>query len=151
MTVRIFVAFDMEHDQDLFDLLLASSRGKTFFEVSGRSELRTIPEEWQKTTQRRIAAADQVVVVCGEHTCDSVSVAAELRMAQEQEKPVILLWSRRQAMCKKPLGALPGDPMYSWTPDILQDQLAANRRAALKRRVPERLKRPGARTGDAGD
>lgn len=141
MAIQIFVAFDMKHDQDLCDELVASSGRKSIFEISGRSAARANPEDWERTTQARVAAAEQVVVVCGEHTDASVSVAAELRMAREENKPVILLWSRREAMCKKPTGTLPSDNMYSWTPDILGDQLSANRRNANKTPVPERLKR----------
>ncbi len=141
MTVRIFVAFDLEHDRDLYDELLASSGSKSSFEVSGRSEAGTVPEDWQRRTEGRIAAADQFVVVCGEHTGDSIPVSAELRIAQEQEKPVIFLWSRRDAMCKKPVGALPGDNMYSFTPDVLRERIVTNRRSAKRIAVPERLKR----------
>ena len=119
------------------------------FEVTGRSESRASPDDWARLTRVRIAAADQVVVVCGEHTDSSVSMSAELRMAREAEKPVTLLWCRRESMCKKPLGALPNESMFSWTPDILRAQLAANRRLAQRRDVPARLKRkplPGAAT-----
>ena len=150
MSIHIFVAFDMEHDQDLCDEIVASARGKAIFEISGTSESHSTPEAWAEKTLARIAATEQVVVVCGEHTDASVSVAAELRMAQEENKPVILLWSRREVMCKKPVSALPADNMYSWTPDILGDQLTANRRSALKMPVPKRLKRQNPRPGDLG-
>lgn len=141
MTVRIFVAFDVDHDKDLCDQLIESSKHQGVFEVSGRSRKDALPEPWQQKTQALIAAADQVVVVCGEHTDESERVSAEFRMAREQGKPVLLLWSRREAMCKKPLGARPDDSMYSWTPDILRDQLLANQRKSMPVRVPDRLKR----------
>ncbi len=141
MTLRIFVAFDVDHDKDLCDQLLESAQHQRAFEVSGRSRNDAISEPWQRKTQALIAAADQVVVVCGEHTDESERVSAEFRMAREQGKPILLLWSRREAMCKKPVGARPDDSMYSWTPDILRDQLLANQRKAMPVRVPDRLKR----------
>ena len=141
MTLRVFVAFDVDHDKDLFDLLLESSRHQGVYEVSGRSRSDAISDPWQQKTQALIAAADQVVVVCGEHTDQSERVSAEFRLAREQGKPVLLLWSRREAMCKKPVGARPDDSMYSWTADILRDQLLANQRKAMPVRVPDRLKR----------
>ena len=150
MAIRVFVAFDMEHDQDLCDELIASSGRKAIFEVSGSSGTCSNPEDWERTTRARIAAAEQIVVVCGEHTDESVAVAGELRIAREEKKPVILLWSRRESMCKKPVGTLASDNMYSWTPEILGDQLAANRRNALKMPVPERLKRQVPRPGGTG-
>ncbi len=126
MTLRIFVAFDVDHDQDLCDRMHASSGSPGIFEVSGRSQNGAMTEPWKQRTQAQIAAADQVVVVCGEHTDESERVATELRMAREQGKPVILLWSRREGMCKKPIGSRPADSMYSWTSDVLQEQLLAN-------------------------
>ena len=141
MAFRIFVAFDVDRDQDVCDQLLESSRGQGVFEVSGRSQSGVMSEPWQRKTQSQIAAADQVIVFCGEHTDESERIATEVRMAREQEKPLILLWSRRDGMCKKPAGALPDDNMYSWTPDILREQLQANLRKAQPLQVPDRLKR----------
>ncbi len=138
MTIRVFVAFDMDHDQDLCNKMIASAGGTAIFEVSGTSEPRVDPETWARTTQAHIAESEQIVVVCGAHTEGSVSVAAELRMARLENKPVILLWSRREIMCQKPVGALPVDSMYSWTSDILESQLATNRRNALRMPVPGR-------------
>ena len=126
MTIRIFVAFDVDHDQDLWDRMHASSKRQETFEISGRSQNGAMTEPWQQRTHAQIAAADQVVVVCGEHTDESERVATEFHMAREQGKPVILLWSRRESMCKKPLGAGRSDRMYSWTADVLQERLLAN-------------------------
>jgi len=35
----------------------------------------------------------------------------------------VLLWGRRATMCTKPIGAKPAEGMYSWTREILQDQM----------------------------
>ena len=44
-TVNIFVSFDLEHDADLFDLLLEQSENKSLgFEVSGIAMERTRAE-----------------------------------------------------------------------------------------------------------
>ena len=141
MTIRVFVAFDVDHDKNLYDRMHANSRKQMIFEISGRSDNGEMTESWLKRTQAQISAADQVVVVCGEQTDESERVASELQMAREQEKPVILLWSRREGMCKRPSGARPTDSMYSWTPDILREQLLGNQRKAVAASVPQRLKR----------
>ncbi len=141
MTVRIFVAFDVENDQDLCDRMQAGSGSQGVFEVAARSQGGELTPLWEQKTHARIAGVDQVVVACGEHTDGCEQVAAELRIARELGKPVILLWSRRETMCKKPSGARPVDSMYSWTPEVLRDQLLANQRKALGESVPERLKR----------
>ena len=148
MTFRIFVAFDVDHDQDLCDEILASGGSQRAFEVSGRSERGATGAAWERRAEGQISRADQFVVVCGEHTDESERVATELRIAREQEKPVVLLWSRREAMCKQPAGPALTETMFSGTPEILRDQLVANQRKALPTRVPDRLKKQGPSSSD---
>ncbi len=99
-------------------------------------------EAWSAGSRSRIRDADEVVVICGEHTGDSARVAAELRMAQEEDKPYLLLWGRRERMCSKPAGARSTDAMYSWTRDILETQIGAVLRNSKPTVVPESCKRP---------
>jgi hypothetical protein len=128
--VRIFVSFDGDHDADLHDLLQAQSvRPGSTFEFSARSQGGVMNEQWSESARGRIRAADEVVVICGEHTNASPRVAAELRMAQEEDRPYFLLWGRRERMCTKPTTARSADGMYSWTPEILQSQILSIRRA----------------------
>jgi hypothetical protein len=44
--------------------------------------------------------------------------------------PRSLLWGRRENMCTKPMEAKPADGMYSWTRQILQDQISLALRTA---------------------
>jgi hypothetical protein len=131
MNFDVFVSFDTDHDGELCDRILAQSRmpGSGFM-VSGASTRSPATEASREMTRRRIAQADQVIVICGEHTDASVGVFTELRAAQENEKPYIMLWGRRGVMCCKPEGAPTADGMFSWTQQILQDQLAFNERKA---------------------
>ena len=80
---------------------------------------------WDETVRRQISEADEVIVICGEHTASSVRVSAELRVAQEEQKPYFLLWGRREEMCTRPVGSKRDDTMYSWTWEILQNQITA--------------------------
>ena len=122
--VRVFVSFDTGHDGELYELLLSQSRTQSSdFVVMGCSERSTATEVWSERVRRRIREADQVIVICGEHTEASMSVSAELRIAQEEKTPYFLLWGRRDLMCTKPIGAKPAEGMYSWTRQILQDQI----------------------------
>ena len=68
-------------------------------------------------------------------------MSLELDITREEEKPYLLVWGRRDQMCTKPEGALPGDGMYSWTHDILESQMAATLRAATPRVIPDAYKR----------
>ena len=140
--VRIFMSFDSDHDQDLHDLLLEQSRRQSSgFEISARSEAATMTDRWDEKVRRQISEVDEVIVICGEHTASSVRVNAELRIAQEEQKPYFLLWGRRERMCTKPTGSKRDDSMYSWTWEILQDQITTTLRKARPREVAERYKR----------
>jgi len=87
-------------------------------------------------------------VICGEHTEESMSVSAELRIAQDEQKPYFLLWGRRASMCTKPVGAKNADGMFSWTWAILRNQIIMTLRNAEPLEVPEHLKRaPAANRG----
>ena len=146
--VHIFVSFDTGHDGELYELLLSQSRIQSSnFAVIGGSERSMATEVWSERVRRRIREADQVIVICGEHTDASTGVIAELRLAQEEQKPYFLLWGRREIMCTKPAGAKSLEGMYSWTSQILQDQITLMTRKAhwetaasgMKRlRIPER-------------
>ena len=119
--VHVFVSFDLEHDQDLYELLLGQSRvPSSGFAVLGGSKRSTTAYLATESLRRRIREADQVIVICGEHTEASSPVSAELLIAQEERTPYFLLWGRRDSMCTKPNGAKPAEGMYSWTRQILR-------------------------------
>ncbi len=129
--IHIFVSYDLDHDTDLCDLLLEqSSISSLGFEVSGRSRARSVNDPPGEGVRRQIREADEVIVICGEHTGDSLRVDAELRMAQEEQKPYFLLWGRRERMCTKPPSAKRDEGMYCWTSEILQSQLLQTLRTA---------------------
>lgn len=127
--VRVFMSYDPENDRDLHDLLVEqSSQPDSGFEISARSEAWAMTDSWDESVRRRMGGVDEVIVICGEHAAASRSMRAELRIAQEDQKPYFLLWGRRESMCSRPSGAKPGDPMYSWTWRILKDQISATLR-----------------------
>ena len=140
--VRIFMSFDRDNDEDLHDLLLEQSRTQcSGFEISARSETAAMTDRWDQKVRHQLSQVDEVIVICGEHTAASVRVKAELRIAQEEQKPYFLLWGRRERMCTKPAGSKRDDSMYSWTWDILQDLIVTTLRNARPREVAERYKR----------
>jgi hypothetical protein len=101
----VFVSFDPEHDEHLYELLLEESRSAASgFEVLGCSARSTDAGLW------------------------SGRLREEIRIAREERKPHILLWGRREIMCSKPIGAKPAEGMYSWTPEILQERITYLRR-----------------------
>ena len=134
---RVFVSFDRAHDADLRDRLAAEARGGSLFAVAASSDAST--DEDDARLRERIASVDAVIVICGEHADESAAMCAELKVAREEQTPHMLLWGRRAAMCKKPLGARTDEGMYGWTPEILRSQLNALMRA--KPDVPDHLRR----------
>ena len=138
--MRVYVSFDLEHDGDLHDRLLEQS-SQSAFTISSRSEAGDMTEAWTAHARVRITESDEVVVICGEHTDASRRVSAELKIAQEEHKPYVLLWGRREKMCKKPQSARSIDGMYGWTASVLERQLAdglrriQGREAGIKRRT----------------
>jgi hypothetical protein len=143
------MSFDLAHDRDLHDLLVAQSRSRSVFAIASRSEAGEVTEEWTARVRDRIASCDEVVVICGEHTDQSPHVSAELRIAQEEKKPYVLLWGRRESMCKKPRSARIDDGMYKWTAEALERQLASALRRS-REKDGERWRRPGAPLREAG-
>ena len=140
-SVRVFVSFDTDHDGKLYDLLLAHSRTPSSgFGVLGGSERRSATDVWRERARSRIREADQVIVICGEHTEACIPVSAELRIAQEERIPYFLLWGRRDIMCTKPVGAKSSEGMFSWTRQIVQDQIALIRRNAHSNATAETLR-----------
>jgi hypothetical protein len=129
--VRVFVSYDREHDGDLHDRLVEqASNSTTGFEISARSRARIPADFWDEGLRRDIREADEVIIICGEHTDRSERVGAELLIAREEERPYLLLWGRRELMCTKPRTAKPSDAMYSWTREIRQNQILTIRRGA---------------------
>ena len=129
--IRVFVSYDREHDGDLHDRLVEqASKETTGFEISARSRARVPADFWDEGLRRDIREADEVIIICGEHTGCSERVGTELRIAREEERPCLLLWGRREFMCTKPRTAKPADAMYSWTSEILQSQMLTLRRGA---------------------
>ena len=139
---RIYVSFDRENDSDLNELLNAQShRPGSTFEVMKSQRRKTAHPGWDLETRTRIQAADELLVICGEHTHNSMLVSLELAIAQEEDRPYMLLWGRRDKMCMKPDGARRLDSMYSWTREILESQISATIRDSKPLVVPENCKR----------
>ena len=122
--VHVFVSFDLEHDRELYEIILAQSRTQSSgFLIVGSSDRATVHSLCSEKTLHAIREANQLIVICGEHSESSASMTAELRVAQQEGKPYFLLWGRREIMCTKPAGAKSSEGMYSWTLPILRVQM----------------------------
>ena len=141
--IPIFLSFDIDHDADLGDRLSKQSqRGGSGFHIASRSERGAMTERWHQGVRHRVRAAQELIVICGEHTAASERMNAELRIAQEEQKPYLLLWGRRERMCSMPLGVKRTSCMYAWTWEMLVHQVAQTLRDAQPLEIPESCKRP---------
>ena len=122
--IKIFVSYDPKSDSDLLDIMRAQSeRSGSVFSIAGQSDPSEMTEARSDKLREELAATDEVVVICGESTKDSERVATELCIAQEENKPYLLIWGRRSVMCTKPSSATKLDAMYGWAPETFGDQV----------------------------
>src|SRR5262245_15756928 len=103
---KVFISFDYDHDLDLKTMLVGQAKhDDTPFEITDMSVKDELTGDWKAKVRTRIDKVDQVVVICGENTDTAAGVGAEVKIAQEAEKPYFLLWGRNGKTCVKPKNA----------------------------------------------
>lgn len=115
MATRVFVSFDYDHDSDLKTLLINQAKfPDSPFEVADWS-IKEASTDWKAKARKRIRAADQVIVLCGQHTGTATGVSVEVTIAQEEKIPYFLLGGRKGKTNVKPKAANSTDKVYEWT------------------------------------
>jgi len=113
---KVFISFDYDHDEDLKNLFVGQAKhGDTPFEISDMSVKQALLGDWKAQVRQKIKRVDRVVVICGEYTHTATGVSAEVRIAQEENKPYFLLKGRSNSTCYKPDSASANDKIYKWT------------------------------------
>src|SRR6266852_1372300 len=126
--VRVFTAFDYDHDEALRNFLVGQSRHPDSpFEMHDWSVKEPFTGDWKAKVRTRIRSVDQVIVLCGENTHTATGVNAELNIAREEQKPYFLMWGYSDKSCTKPTSATADDKIYKWTWDNLKALIAGNR------------------------
>ena len=117
---RAFISFDFDHDDDLRNALVGQAKyPNSPFEIVDTSVRRHLSGNWKEKVRKRIRRAELVIVMCGEHTHKAVGVAAEVKLAQEEDKPYFLLRGHKDRVCTRPTTAS-DDEMHEWTWDNLR-------------------------------
>ena len=125
-TKGVFISFDYDNDKDLPGNLVAQARNpESPFSITDQSVQEPISENWRRQVRQLISEADLMIVICGEHTHDAVGVAAEVTIAQEEEKPYFLLKGRKRKTCTKPRNTLVSDQIHNWNWQNLQNLIAS--------------------------
>jgi hypothetical protein len=104
-----------------------SKHDDTPFDIADWSIKEAIDENWKKKARTRIKAVDVVAVVCGQYTHTATGVAAEVKIAQEEETPYFLLWGYSEKSWKRPSTALFTDKMYNCTWENLKTLIGGGR------------------------
>jgi hypothetical protein len=126
--VRVFTAFDYDHDEGLKNMLMGQAKHPDSpFEMHDWSVKDPLPGDWKKRVRDKIRKVDQVIVLCGEYTYTASGVSAELKIAQEENIPYFLLWGYADKTCTKPTSATQTDKIYKWTWDNLKALIAGER------------------------
>jgi len=111
--VRVFVSFDVDHDNDCKDRLVRQIAPEgSHFSVNDWS-IREVAADWQTKAHKRIANIDLVLVICGEHADTAASVNNEIEIAREANKPYLLL-EGRPGRSKRPKAAVETDRILDW-------------------------------------
>jgi hypothetical protein len=113
--VPVFTSFDGEHDDDLRILFVGQSKNPDSPSDFSDWSVKDISPNWEADARARIRRADQVAVLCGEHTDTATGVNKEIRIAREEGTPYFLLKGRKDKTCMKPTAALTTDKMYPWS------------------------------------
>ena len=118
---NVFISFDVDHDEDAKILLAEQARlPDSPFEITDASERESLAGDWGDKVRRRMDNIDVAIVICGEDAYLAKSVAAELTIAQEKNKPYFLLTAYPHRTCTRPTSAMPSDKVYEWTWDNLK-------------------------------
>ena len=113
---RVFISFDFDHDEGTKIMLAGQAKlPDSPFDFKDASVKAPLTGDWKEKVQRRMDNIDIVIVLCGEHTHKASGVAAELTIAQEQNKPYFLLAAYADKTCTKPTSAKSSDKVYNWT------------------------------------
>ena len=125
---RVFISFDYDHDNDLYNLLVGQARNADSpFTIQNWSVKEALPGDWQQKVRDKIRRTDLTIVICGEHTHAAKGVAAELAITRDVPNPYFLLYGRSGKKCTKPTSALSTDKAYDWTWENLKKLIGGAR------------------------
>lgn len=118
---RVFISFDYDHDMDAKCMLAGQAKNQDSpFDFTDASVKEPLTGEWKDKVRRRMVNIDLVIILCGEYTHTASGVAAELKIAQEMNKPYFLLAAYPNKTCTKPTTAKTTDNIKIWSWDHLK-------------------------------
>lgn len=112
---RIFISFAIE-DVRARDLLIGQARnGNTPFEFTDMSVQEPWDSAWKTKCRERIKECDGVIVLVTKNTIQADGVRWEIKCAQQENIPVMLMYANNNDKgCRLP-PELAGKRVYDWT------------------------------------
>lgn len=124
--VRAFISFDYDNDKSIKELLVGQSKhSDTPFEIADWSVKEHLTGDWKEKVRQRIKKTEQIIILCGQNNATGVN--AEVKLAQEENKPYFLLTGYKDKTCVKPKTAKASDKIYNWTWENLKILLNGGR------------------------
>ncbi|MGM0855686.1 MAG: TIR domain-containing protein [Pseudomonadota bacterium] len=128
MPKRVFISFDIDHDDGAKKMLAGQAKlPDSPFEFKDNSVKYHLTGDWEQKVRRRMDNVDVVIVLCGTQTHTATGVSAELTIAKEKKKPYFLLAAYSEKTCTKPKSAYSSDKVYDWSWENLKKLVAGNR------------------------
>ena len=88
-TLRIFVSFEFDKDNDLKNNFFEQAKNETPHRVKNSSLNESYPDQhWQQKARKAIWECDVVIVLIGKDTHNAPGVMTELRIARKLKKPI---------------------------------------------------------------
>ena len=127
--VRVFVSFDLDHDNDLKSRLVdqAAVDGSRFAVVDW--SIREVASDWAEKARKRMANVDLLLVICGEHSDTAAGMNAEILLARDVNRPYLLL-DGRPGRSRRPRAAHVNDRVLNWSPGTWRAPVTAPKRGA---------------------
>lgn len=124
VTKRVFVSFDFDNDRVLKEFIIGQARlNDSPFTVIDCSLKEAAPmKSWEEKARRAIKGADLVLVMVGRQTHRASGVLKEVRMAREEDIPIVQMIGYKE-------GTYTGVPnagrLYRWNWDNLKKLLTS--------------------------
>ncbi len=121
MKKRVFISFDIDHDQGVKEMLAGQAKyPDSPFDFKDSSVKKHLVGDWEEKVRNRMNNIDLVIFLCGTQTHNASGVNDEFKIAKEKGMPYFLLAAYSDKICHRPQAAPDSDKIYQWTWDILK-------------------------------
>jgi hypothetical protein len=120
MKKKVFVSFDFDNDKTLKEFIIGQSKlSDSPFEIIDWSMKEAAPERsWEDKAEARIKRSDLIMVMVGPHTHRAPGVLKEVKMARDNNKPIVQIIGYKDGNYTPVPGA---GRLYAWNWDNMKN------------------------------